>query len=358
MMDFVYFPILKSRVSELKAYEKLSYHDKQNILPIVELTRSRMSKYNQGGSIERKMEEIKKIFNNNLFILDLTTDDTLKNPQIDRMLLSFENGYKEWVDFICKVIKEYKLNIIPCIHYNPNHIEDVRLQIEQLKENVGNFPLALRLNAKDVDNPKYIEQIENFTKDCILVLDGGYSKESLDFNIKAINEYNFKAIICAYSAFPPTLPNSKQNIVEKCQLPEQNIYFSLYKHYPFIFYGDYACTHPQRYDMLARGWHPRIDIPLLLDNKQDDILYYYKQRISELINTEKAYEECAKSLFELSEIKNSIDSSVWGFSVFNNAVNGYIEGKSPSFWISVRINIYISSTLNRFRRLKWKTLKI
>lgn len=184
-----------------------------------------------------------------MFILDLTTDNTLKNPQIDRMLLSFENGYAEWVNFIGKVIKEYKLNIIPCVHYNPSRIEDVKLQIKQLKEKVGTFPLALRLNAKNVKNPTYIEKIKNFTKDCILVLDGGYSKESLDFNIQAINEYNFKAIICAYSAFPPTLPNNQQNIVEKYKLPEQNIYFSLYEQYPFIFYGDYAYTHPE--DMIC-----------------------------------------------------------------------------------------------------------
>lgn len=59
-MKFIYFPILKSRVSELKAYEKLSYHDKQNILPIVELTRSRISKYNQGGSIEKNGRNKKK----------------------------------------------------------------------------------------------------------------------------------------------------------------------------------------------------------------------------------------------------------------------------------------------------------
>lgn len=355
-MDFIYFPILKSRTSELKAYEKLSNHIKQNILPIVELTKSRVSKHNQDGLIEKKIEEIKKIFDNNLFILDLTTDNALKNFQIDKMLLSSNDGYKEWVNFIQKVIKEYQLNIIPCIHYNPSKIEDVKRQIKQLKESIGKLPLALRLNAKDPRNPEYVKKIKDFTKECILVLDGGYSKESLDFKIQAINEYNFKAIICAYSAFPPTLPNGEENI-EKYKLPEQKTHCLLHKKFPFIFYGDYACTHPIRYDTFVRGWHPRIDIPLLSENEYD-ILYYYKQRITEKINTEKAYKECAKSLFNVNEIKNNIDSSIWGFNVFTNAANGYVEGKSPSFWISVRINIYITLTVKKFRRLRWKTFQI
>ncbi|WP_334085048.1 beta family protein [Helicobacter typhlonius] len=354
-MDFVYFPILKSRTSELRAYENLSIPAKKEILPIIELTKSRVSKSNPEGSIEKKIEEIKKLLNDNLFILDLTTDDTLKNPQIDKMLFSFENGYAEWVNFIKKITNEYKLNIIPCIHYNPNCIEDVKLQIKQLKENIGDLPLALRLIAKNKRNPEYIEKIKDITKDCILILDGEYSENPLDFNLEAIGEHNFKAIICAYSAFPPTLPDNKKDI-EEYKMTEQKEYYLLRKQYPHIFYGDYACTHPIRYDTQARGWLPRIDIPLLECN-QKDILYYCRCRTSEQVNTEQAYQKCAKSLFGLSEIKNNLDTSIWGFQVFNDAVNGYVAGKSPSFWISVRMNIYISATLGKLKKIKW-TLKI
>lgn len=355
-MGFVYFPILKSRTSELRAYENLSIPAKKEILPIIELTKSRVSKSNPEGSIEKKIEEIKKILNDNFFILDLTTDDTLKNPQIDRMLLKSQNGYKEWVDFIKKAIDDYNLKIIPCIHYNPNRIEDVKSQIKQLKENIKNLPLALRLDAKDSDNPKYIENIKDFTKDCILILDGGYVEKPLDFNLKTINEYNFKAIICAYSAFPPTLPDNKKDI-EEYKITEQRKYYLLQRQYPHIFYGDYACAHPIRYDTQARGWIPRIDIPLL-DYYKEDILYYCRCRTSDKINTEQAYQKCAKSLFKIKEIKNSIDDSIWGFQVFNDAANGYVAGKSPSFWISVRMNIYITATLEKFKKLKGKVLEL
>lgn len=355
-MGFVYFPILKSRTSELRAYENLSIQAKQEMLPIIELTKSRISKSNPEGSIKKKIEEIKKILDSNLFILDLTTDDTLKNSQIDRMLLKSQNGYKEWVDFIKKIINTYNLKIIPCIHYNPNRIEDVKLQIKQLGESIKNLPLALRFDAKDNDNPKYIENIKEFTKDCILILDGGYTEKSLDFNLESISKYNFKAIICAYSSFPSALPNNGED-VEIYPLTEQKNYVLLKKQYPYIFYGDYACAHSIRYDTQARGWIPRIDIPLL-DYHQRDILYYCRCRTSERINTEQAYQNCAKSLFKINEIKDSIDDSIWGFRVFDDAINGYVAGKSPSFWISVRMNIYITATLEKFQRLRWGILEL
>lgn len=349
-MSFVYFPILKSRTSELRAYENLSIQAKQEMLPIIELTKSRISKNNPEGSIEKKIEEIKKLLNDNFFILDLTTDETLKNPQIDRMLLNHQGGYKEWVDFVGKIVNNYKLKIIPCIHYNPDRIEDVKLQIKQLKEKIKSLPLALRLDAKDSDNPKYIEDIKDFTRDCLLILDAGYTEDSLDFNLKSISEYNFKAIICACSSFPSTLPNNSKDI-ETYPLTEQKNYVLLKKQYPHIFYGDYACAHSMRYDTQARGWIPRIDIPLLNYN-QKDILYYCRCRTSAKISTEQAYRNCAKSLLKINDIKDFIDDSIWGFRVFNDAANGYVAGKSPSFWISVRMNIYITATLEKLKGLK------
>lgn len=52
-MKFYYFPILKSRDAELRAYEKLSDTDKIKILPILELTRSRITQKNQKGSVKK-----------------------------------------------------------------------------------------------------------------------------------------------------------------------------------------------------------------------------------------------------------------------------------------------------------------
>ena len=118
-MEFYYFPILKSRDAELRAYEKLSEIDKVKILPILELTRSRITQKNQKGSVKKKMEEISRIFSENYFILDLTTEETLDNDEIQNMLLSNNDGYKEWVDFVMKY-NELGLNFIPCIHYNPD----------------------------------------------------------------------------------------------------------------------------------------------------------------------------------------------------------------------------------------------
>ncbi|MBR2149019.1 MAG: hypothetical protein IJ965_06300 [Campylobacter sp.] len=51
-MEYFYFPALKTRSSELRAFSKLE--NKNEILPILSLTKSRISKNNLTGSINFK----------------------------------------------------------------------------------------------------------------------------------------------------------------------------------------------------------------------------------------------------------------------------------------------------------------
>lgn len=53
-MLYYYFPAFKTRDSELRAYNKLNDSVKDKILPIVSLTRSRISKTNVDGNLEKK----------------------------------------------------------------------------------------------------------------------------------------------------------------------------------------------------------------------------------------------------------------------------------------------------------------
>lgn len=349
-MKYCYFPILKSRESELRAYKELTKENKGKILPILELTRSRITQKNKNGSIEKKMEEIADIFDRNCFILDLTTEETLDNDQIQEMLLSNNDGYKKWTDFVEKY--RSRLNFIPTIHYNPDCIDDVLKQIENL-DSKFQF-LALRLNALDDDNPKYLKLIEKYLEKCIVILDAENQHRNFDFfkHIEAISNFKIKAIIYAYSCFPPTVPISSEGEVKKYDLSYQR----LYEEFSNAYYGDYALTTARRYDMQARGWIPRIDIPNIKNNKAE--FWYCRYRTSNILDTEGAYIECAKKLYDKIGISINEKQPIWGEKVFLDTKEGYVAGKSPSFWISVRNNIYISKMILNCIETSRRTLEL
>lgn len=348
-MKYYYFPIFKSRHSELRAYKELSSNDKKDILPILELTKSRVSKNNENGSVEKKMEEIIEAFGDNYFILDLTMEDTLKNDEIDKMLF-VDDGGKAWTNFVKKY--QNRLNFIPCIHYSPDCPVD--MLVEQI-ENLSSFPvLALRLDALDEENRSYLEKIQSFLSKIIVILDAEYQRKDFDFfdYIEKIADLNIQAIIYASSAFPPTIPISDPAEVKSYDLGFQR----LYANFPNAYYGDYALTFPRRYDTQARGWIPRIDVPIIKNNKIE--LLYCRYRTNMNIDTGLAYINCAKAICADSRLIFDLGHLSWGEQVLLDTKSGYISGKSPSFWISVRNNIYISKAIANCKKCFHRVLDL
>lgn len=81
-----YFPILKTSYAELKGYENLSDKEKDSIIPIFELTRSRITKNNSEGTLSLRMQDLFEKVGDRPFILDLTTEEALSNKEIDSPL--------------------------------------------------------------------------------------------------------------------------------------------------------------------------------------------------------------------------------------------------------------------------------
>ncbi|WP_096017050.1 beta family protein [Campylobacter lanienae] len=339
-MKYFYFPALKTRSSELTAFSKLE--NKDGILPILALTKSRISKNNLTGSIDKKMNELKEDFKDIHFILDVSTEESLINNEI-RDFLSPNDGFKKWVEFVKEYRKDFK-NLIPCIHFDPNSSNDVKKQILNLDEFKT---LALRLPGNENLN-EYLKIIDDREK-IILILDclDKYNELNSSNDVE-----NFKGLIYLASTFPKTLSGNDGEI----KLNEQEYY--LKKLTNEYCYGDYGCAYPVRYDMIARGWIPRIDIPVI--NDDEAMVYYKKNKTDEKISTEEAYIKIAQQLWENEFIRklNMVDN--WGYKFFMDAAKyGTIIGKSPSFWISVRMNIYMSLTLSKMKKLiKVKSLEI
>ncbi len=350
MSKFNYFPILKTTDSELDGFANLAEEVKNNILPVFELTRSRRSKKNQEASINFRLEQLRQIVGNRRFILDLTTENDLSNREIDEMLTHHQNGYEKWVQLVAK-LKKQDFNIIPIIHFNPYVVEDVKKEIRAL-EKISSF-LAFRVDVHDNELEEYLSQIQSAcsnTSNLIIILDGGFisigahrdNSHIFIPKIKLINKLffnNVPKIVCSFSSFPPYVVmkdyGSDKNIdsftisefITEKNLPES------------VFHGDYGSVHPIRYKTGGGGtWIPRIDF--ISNNK----FKYYRYR-----REDGGYEKAAQGVLLDPEYSSIVEIDTWGDQEILGAAGGYPSGLSPSHWIAVRINLYIT---RRYLRLK------
>ena len=56
--------------------------------------------------------------------MDLTTENTYSNKEIEAMIYNGSNGYDKWVKFLKKLNQTFK--VIPTVHYHPKKKEDVK----------------------------------------------------------------------------------------------------------------------------------------------------------------------------------------------------------------------------------------
>ena len=348
-----YFPLLKTTDAELKGYEKLSTSIKEGILPIFELTRSRRSKKNIDGKLEKRISQLVDIVGERPFILDLTADIDLSNQELSEMLSSTKNGHEKWRVF-AKNLKSQGLNIIPVIHYNENAPEESIREAQELEKE---FELiAFRSDAKDEDMLGYVKPILDGLKDpkkLLLILDMGFIPKNgsmannnssiysiISSKIDQLIKLNNKPskYIPMFSSFPKSVREYGDSTGE---IPWQEVQISEklctdFPHEP-IDYGDYASVHPDRYPGGGGVWIPRIDFPL------EKSCFFHRSRVSSQELTKDAYVRVAKAVMADSKFMTFQSSeSIWGIEEIKIAANGTPNGKSPSYWIAVRICLHIT----------------
>ncbi|MBE6445671.1 MAG: hypothetical protein E7019_06475 [Alphaproteobacteria bacterium] len=347
-MEYAYYPIFRTRNAELEA---LRHSDLQKLLPIFELTRSRITQKDKEGSIAKNIEKILELKPNQPFILDFTTEKEFTNTEI-RLFAKKNEGFDNWYNF-CLSIKEKNNKIIPCLALinNPND-SDLKAEFEKFLFSFNLVAIRLPLSVDSlIFNEKMFELInkilQNFEKDkhkFLFILDFGYvSKAPLTeilFKAKDLindfirrNSLEKNKFILLSSSFPKSV--SEITPRDEGYFPIKE--FELYKQLkPLIannslIYGDYGSIHPLTYASYGGSWIPRVDIPYL------ESYFFYKCR-----RDDGGYEDAAsRAIIKVYEEK--IDSSLWGIQEIIKASEGDITKKIPSFWISVRINLYLSN---------------
>ena len=363
---FYYFPILKTTNAELKAYSFLNDSIKNNILPIFELTKSQKTKKNPESKLEKKLEKLYESVNKYPFIVDLTTETTYSNKEIERMIYDGSDGYKKWVNFL-KKIKENFPFIIPMVHYHPQKIENVKLQTISLGKSFKY--LAFRVDIFEDETLGYIKNFISFCKNLqshnqvIIILDGSFIH--IDHNdklnkfkekVKEVNNRVKDDKICAFvytfSSFPKSVRDKGYNGGDSDGAFEikENKCQNLISYTEKIYHGDYGSIHPARYDTGGGGWIPRIDVV------SSDEKYFFYRRYR---RNDGSYNLCAKKILQDEKYQKITQIDTWGDEEIHYANQDKPRGKNPSHWIAVRSNLYMTrqyfrlKKINQYLSLSW-----
>jgi hypothetical protein len=354
MSDIVYVPIIKTGDAEIRGIENLSDDVKDKITPLFELTRSRKSKKIEQGDIFRRLDRLEEAYGTRQFVLDLTGEPSLSNEQIES-LHDNRDGYKNWIKFLVSQ-KENFPEIIPTIQISDEGVDSaeefykrIRKQVESLGKNFDNIAYHFPLEYEDFkDDLDAICQAISGDK-IICVIDAGFitQQKSNIYSEKAISvisnleSLSLGKIVLSATSFPKNPTEFGGEEEGNFGLEEGFLYKKVDDAIDSTsIYGDYATINPIRsLQAGGQGWIPRIDMPT------EELVFYYRSRKRELeASYAKAYTRVARQVIKderYKEVKDKIDNC-WGIKQIELAAKGDPQGLSPSFWISVRMNIHIT----------------
>tara|TARA_R110000744_G_scaffold73919_5_gene147752 strand:+ start:2949 stop:4004 length:1056 start_codon:yes stop_codon:yes gene_type:complete len=341
-MSSNYYPILKTTVSEIRALKQFDCSNETIVHPIFELTKSRKSKYDEIGDVYKRIQEISDLVQKNSFYLDLTSEESLSNPQIESFFDDY-NSFYNWRTFIEGLI-DNGLAVIPVIQaFDDSSIEELKDQMSFFYGLCGSFSIRIKPEYLDMEISKNLiisAQAYDFTTilDAEFIDDNNfnYSKKIFSSFLTEVESdgLTLGKIISCCSSFP-AMVNHENKESGEFNIYEKIFYSELIKKFPHfdINYGDYASVHPFRNEVMAYNWVPRIDYPT-----EGKVVFCRKQRQL------GGYKDCATRMITNPTYQSNI-ITCWGSKEIIDACT-LPNGKSPSYWISVRINIHMSRCLD------------
>lgn len=371
MTAYVYCPILKTRQSEIDAYDMLDISIKNEILPIIEMTGALGYTYpknykieelrhtHRNGDIYTKIKKILDLTDGRRFILDITDDASLMYDGLKEEggLLDPKNGYERWMTFLTSDDNFRKL-VIPTIQFNTNYRKDLIDQIKFLNERFDYIAIKLPAFISDDNSPNikfngYIQSIINWistyivARKLILIIDFGYIrgyKEYKSIIDEGMKEFNTAGILKAIIPTASSFPNFVRDVEQPIKSYENEISLNVKNNLKFlgvpVIHGDYAAIHPTRYETGGGGWIPRIDY-VVRNADGKPVAFDYARGIRK--NTSSEYCYLARAVLNSNDYKPISEIEAEGDVRIKNKANNGDAGKSPSYWIAVRSNLYLTS---------------
>lgn len=357
-MDKKYTIIIKTSDAEIRAVENTSKAQLSQIFPVIEITRGRKITKNKVETypFDKRLSKMKKIFENQVVSFDLTSEDSLSSDEIN-YLYNPQNGYKNWVDFLIQIKEEGVFEeIIPTLILNlddDNFEENLLLQVKNIKKHFKSILYRNSIADENCYDDFELIKDELVGVNLYVLVDCGYTPQASYRNValksvaritnlQSILDENVNYIICSTS-FPNNVRDLGDVDSDTFSISEIDIYDIVKQECNNVIYGDYASINPIRNDtvVMARGWIPRIDTPL------ETSIFYYKQRRPRGVSAyASTYIQVAQLTVQDPRFPMSIENN-WGIEQIKACAKGGAPSSSPSFWISVRMNIYVAQQLKR-----------
>lgn len=360
-MDKIYTVVIRTGDAEIRAIENTNRSILEKLFPIIELTRGRKKTLENKTEIfpfTNKLNRLKEGLKDLEVAIDVTSENSLTSPEIDE-LYEYGNGYEKWVNLVREIWEEKCFRkIVPALVMNfddPTFEDNLIKEINQLSRYCDT--LLYRNSIEDeycyTDLPFILNHLPK-DMHLVVLIDCGYTSQAMENNVyqKLIKRIeNFKTgllddrcdlVFCATS-FPNNISDIGGEEYDEFRIAEVNIHKNIFNLYPDVFYGDYASINPKRNDniTMARGWIPRIDVPLL------ESVYYYRERRAKRAYVD-TYKEVARKT--VKDPKFPKDLNCWGCSQIENCCK-LPPSSSPNYWISVRMNIHIEQQYKRLEQL-------
>ncbi len=368
-----YFLLFKTGQSETRCWRHFEHFRKREISPIIELTRGRKKPRTGKGvpedqwsltpgifDYQKNVETVVKEFTETrASILDITREPSLMCAELSEKALS-EGGYYRWRQFCSQMRAAGLASMIPTLLINPSEDEtievykdNIRVQLNGLMDDFGavayrasvlhdtDFFYDIALLASDIN--EHISAGRRF----ILVIDHEFIRTGTGIIhalrtsqlIQQVRQLTPKMeIVVLATSFPSNVTElgGEENGIFPTE--ESYLYDEILRQIndnEGIYYGDYGSINPVRNDLVfARGgWRPRIDYPT-----NDRRIFYYREK-RDGATYASHYASVAADVVGDSKFDDL--SGSWGVQQIRHAAAGRVSSSSPSFWISVRMEIFL-----------------
>jgi hypothetical protein len=366
----MYIPIIKTGEAEIRAMSKLSPSMLKFMRPIIELTRGRLKTMTEGEKkiisypFSNRLTQIKEYLKGQTVFLDLTTDESLLSNEVYQ-LYEPNNGYENWRSFVNNNIGEDGFSkIIPAILFNWDDVEfdsNFSKQVELLGNNHQEVMYRSSIQTKDCYDE--LPMILNYLpKECVLwiILDGGYLQDAAvdlayercmkriqNIQNNILKDRNAHFVVAATS-YPERAHDYGDGNPILITNAEVKLHEKLKTCFRSLHYGDYAGINPIRKDLvvMARGWIPKIDIPLVHKTK-----VYWRRRAKGTTEYKTTYIMVAEDVVNDPEFPIQLREQ-WGINEIVRCADGDVPSSAPGFWISVRMYNHMYQQLIRLGHIK------
>lgn len=354
----------KTGDAELRALKNIppEVYSNPDFALLIELTRGRRSKKDQIGDLNKRIDALMEFIPSDTIVyFDVTSDTNLSNSQIDN-IFDVSNGYENWQRFFAELHADFD-NSVPMLLVNDidSDYSNFKHQIVSLANDYHNIGYKIYPSLDETTIRCELEIIANTLKsidgvNLTVFYDQGYIVDGLvkiaENNAVSVfglahgvlKDCCLTQFVLTSTSFPDSVTSLSKSDHGVIPCTELRLFDSVRDSVAVpVSYSDYGSITPKRNDaapFYSNGWTPRIDIPI---NGVSHIFYYRQKKGG--MDYADVYVDVARKCLADVEFPNEL--VCWGSHIVKSAASGMKPGSTPSFWVSVRMNMFVTQQLRR-----------